>query len=84
VGDDTLHTPVPYFDSPNYISSAPPTGSDDLATDLVFVDFLGSSVLKVLNGLQTAKNYTTADVLSYTGTRSNEVLEVFASVEWNN
>jgi len=83
LGDDILHTPVPFFGSPDYISSAPPTGSDDLAIDLVFVDFIGSLVLGVLNGLQTAKNYTTADVLPYTGTLLNEVLGVFAMAEWN-
>jgi hypothetical protein len=40
-------------------------------------------VLGVLNGLQTAKNYTTADVLPYTGTLLNEVLGVFAMAKWN-
>jgi len=74
---------VPYFDSPNYISSTPPPGSDDLATDLVFVDFIGSLVLKVLNGLQTTKNYTTADILPYSGTLLDEVLGVFATAKWN-
>jgi hypothetical protein len=83
LGDDTPHTPVPYFDSPDYISSTPPSGSDDLATDLVFVDFIGGLVLKALNGLQTTKNYTTADISPYTGTRLDEVLGVFASAKWN-
>jgi hypothetical protein len=83
LGDDTLHTPVPYYDTPDYISSTPPTGSDDLAIDLVFVEFFESLVLKVLNGLQTTKNYTMADILPYTGTRLDEVLGVFATAKWN-
>jgi hypothetical protein len=74
---------VPFFVSPDYIGSAPPQGSDDLAIDLVFVDFIGSLVLGVLNGLQTAKNYTRADVLPYMGMLLNEVLGVFAMAEWN-
>jgi hypothetical protein len=83
LGDDTLHTPLPFFTSPNYIGSSPPTGSDNTTIDLVFIDFIGSLVIKTLNGLQTSKNYTMADVVSYTGTHLNEVLGVFATVKWN-
>jgi hypothetical protein len=83
LGDDTLHTPLPFFRSPDYIGSSPPTGSDDTTIDLVFVDFIGSLVVEVLNGLQTLKNYTMVDVVPYTGTLLNEVLGVFATVEWN-
>lgn len=72
-----------FFGSPDYISSSPPTSSDDTAIDLVFVDFIGSLVVEVLNGLQTAKKYTMEDVVSYTGTLLNEVLGTFATVEWN-
>lgn len=81
--DDTLHTPLPFFSSPDYISSSPPTGSDDKAIDLVFTNFIGSLVVEVLNGLQAAKKYTMEDVAPYTGTLLNEVLGVFATVEWN-
>ncbi|KAI0301752.1 Metallo-dependent phosphatase-like protein [Multifurca ochricompacta] len=83
IGDDTLHTPLPFFPSPGFISSTPPTGSVDTAIDLVFVDFIASEVLKVLNGLQTTKTYTSSDVLSYTSILLNEVLGVFAQVKWN-
>jgi len=83
LGDDTLHTPLPFFSPPDYISSSPPTGSDDTAIDLVFVDFIGSRVVEVLNSLQNAKNYTPEDVISYTGTLLSEVLGEFATVEWN-
>ena len=83
MGDDTLHTPLPFFNSPDYISSSPPRGSDDKAIDLIFTNFIGSLVVEVLNGLQAAKNYTMEDVAPYTGTLLNEVLGVFATVEWN-
>ncbi len=84
VGDDILHTPLPFFDSPAYVSSPAPTGSDDRAIDLVFIDFIGDLVLEALNGVQTGKNYTMGDVVSYAGTHLNGVFGVFASVKWNN
>lgn len=34
-GDDTLHTAVPYYSSPDYIGSAAPNLTDDTAIDLV-------------------------------------------------
>ncbi|KAH8995902.1 Metallo-dependent phosphatase-like protein [Lactarius akahatsu] len=83
VGDDTLHTPLPFFGSPDFIGSTPPAGSNDTAIDLVFVDFIGSQVVQVLNKLQTAKTYTSADITSYTPILLNEVLGVFAEAEWN-
>ncbi|KAH9039800.1 Metallo-dependent phosphatase-like protein [Lactarius pseudohatsudake] len=83
VGDDTLHTPLPFFGSPAFIGSTPPAGSNDTAVDLVFVDFIGSQVVQVLNKLQTAKTYTSADIKSYTSILLNEVLGVFAEAEWN-
>jgi hypothetical protein len=83
LGDDTLHTPLPYYDTPDYISSSPPAGSDDTPIDLVFVDFIASTVVDVLNGLQTEKKYTMADVGSYSGTHMDTVLGVFASAKWN-
>ena len=74
---------MPFFDSPDYISSTAPTGSNDMAIDLVFVDFIGSEVLQALNGLQTMREYTNADILAYTGILFNEVLGVFAEAKWN-
>ncbi|KAH9018806.1 Metallo-dependent phosphatase-like protein [Lactarius deliciosus] len=83
VGDDTLHTPLPFFRSPAFIGSTPPAGSNDTAIDLVFVDFIGSQVVQVLNKLQTAKTYTSADIESYTSILLNGVLGVFAAAKWN-
>jgi len=82
VGDDTLHTPLPYFDSPEFISSTPPAGGDDTEIDLVFVNFIGGEVLEVLNGLQTARKYTSADVSAYSPVLLDTVLGEFASAKW--
>jgi hypothetical protein len=85
VGDDTLHTPLPFFDSPDFISSTPPAGGNDTTVDLVFVDFIEDQVLEVVNGLQTAKNYTSADVLPYSYILLDQVLGVFAelNLKWH-
>ena len=83
MGDDTLHTPLPFFDSPDFISSTPPAGGNDTTIDLVFVDFIESQLLQVLNGLQTAKNYTSADVQSYSPILLDEAFGVFAEAKWN-
>jgi hypothetical protein len=58
VGDDTMHAPLPFFSSPDFIGSTPPSVSDDTPTDLVFVDFIEAQLLEILNSVQTSKNYT--------------------------
>ncbi|KAK7691826.1 hypothetical protein QCA50_005230 [Cerrena zonata] len=83
VGDDTLHAPLPFFSSPDFIGSNPPAVSDDTPIDLVFVDFIESQLLQILNGVQTAKTFTTADVQVYTPVLSSEVLGLYAQKVWN-
>ncbi|KAJ7728959.1 Metallo-dependent phosphatase-like protein [Mycena maculata] len=83
VGDDTPHTPLPFFSSPDFIASALPNVADDAPIDLVFVDFIEDQLLEVLNSVQTVKNYTSADVASYTDVLSSEVLGVYAQEAWN-
>ena len=83
MGDDTLHTPLPFYSTPGFIGSTPPTGNSDTAIDLVFDGFIGSEVLQVLNRLQTSKTYTRADVERYTPIVLNEVLGIFAQAKWN-
>jgi hypothetical protein len=50
---------------------------------LVFVDFIEDQLLEAVNGLQTAKNYTSADVHSYSFILLDEVLGVFAELKWH-
>jgi len=83
VGDDTLHTPLPYFGwPPAFIASTPPAGGNDKTIDLVFVDFIGREVVEVLNRLQSEKKYTSADVAKYSEILLDEMLGVFASAKW--
>jgi hypothetical protein len=82
VGDDTLHTPLPYFGSPAFIASTPPAGGNEVTIDLVFVEFIGSEVVQVLNGLQSDKKYTSADVATYSSVLLDTVLGEYASAKW--
>ena len=83
VGDDTLHAPLPFFSTPDFIGSQNPNVTDDTPIDLVFVDFIEDQLLEILNGLQSDKTYTDADVLSYTDTLASAVLGVYAEEYWN-
>ena len=49
----------------------------------MFVNFVGTQVLDVLNKLQTAKNFTQADVQSYSAVVANELLGIYAQQVWN-
>jgi hypothetical protein len=83
LGDDTLHTPLPFFNTPDYMSSTPPTGNSETEIDVVFDEFVWDDVLQILNKLQTSKEYTDADVKLYTSILLDQVLGVFAEAEWN-
>ncbi|KAJ7126206.1 Metallo-dependent phosphatase-like protein [Mycena epipterygia] len=83
VGDDIPHTPLPFFSSPDFIASASPDVADDAPIDLVFINFIESQLIEVLNSVQTAKVYTAADVSMYTDLLANEVLGLYAQQVWN-
>lgn len=82
-GDDTLHMALPYYSVPDFIGSNPPNVTNDTPVDLVFVDFIEAQLLGILNILQNAVNYTTADVLLYSPTLANVALGLYAQAEWN-
>ncbi|KAK7020432.1 Metallophos domain-containing protein [Favolaschia claudopus] len=84
VGDDTPHAPLQFHAVPDFIASAPPSGlADDAPIDLVFVDFIETQLIGIVNGLQKEKVYTTADVSPYTNVLATEVLGIYAQKEWN-
>ncbi|KAG2142264.1 Metallo-dependent phosphatase-like protein [Suillus bovinus] len=82
-GDDTLHLALPYYSVPDYIGSNPPNATDDTVIDLIFVDFIEAEVLTILNSLQNAQNYTTADVSLYSPTLADAALGLYAQAAWN-
>lgn len=65
-GDDTVHTPMPYVDQPDYVQSPPVGNTTGLQpedkVDVIFVDFIESSILSILNDLQKDVVYTKGDV----------------------
>ncbi|KAJ7172261.1 Metallo-dependent phosphatase-like protein [Mycena filopes] len=83
VGDDTPHAPLAFNDIPDFIASDSPAVADDAPIDLVFVDFIESQLISILNSVQKDKTYTTADVLSYTDVLATEVLGIYAQQAWN-
>ncbi|KAG6382133.1 Metallo-dependent phosphatase-like protein [Boletus reticuloceps] len=83
VGDDTLHIPLPYYSVPDYIASNSPNVTGDTPIDLIFVDFIESDVLGILNSVQSTTNYTSADVSLYTPTLADAVLGLYAQAMWN-
>ncbi|CAE6460799.1 unnamed protein product [Rhizoctonia solani] len=88
IGDDTLHSPIPYYDAPGYIASPLPSGlSDDTLVDLVFLDFFESDVLQIVNALSigTGKTYSGSDVQQYGSgdLLTNTIYSIFATAEWN-
>lgn len=83
MGDDTPHIPLAFYDTPDFIGSDAPDVPDDTPIDLVFVDFIESQLLGILNGLQTEKVYTEDDVSLYTPVLASEVLGIYAQAAWN-
>lgn len=65
-GDDTPHSKIPYYSTPNYVAgnaSFPGDGTTPDSVDVVFLDYFASTVIKILNQLGGA--YTIADVAYY-------------------
>ncbi|KAF9047525.1 Metallo-dependent phosphatase-like protein [Panaeolus papilionaceus] len=83
VGDDVQHAPLPFNSVPDFIGSVPPQVSADTPVDLVFVDFIETQLLQILNSLQTTKTFTTTDVQSYSPVLANAILGFYAQSAWN-
>ncbi|EJD02035.1 uncharacterized protein FOMMEDRAFT_168595 [Fomitiporia mediterranea MF3/22] len=93
IGDDTVHTPAPYFPSPAYISSQdsssnPPPGvsGDSTLINLVFIDIIRKRILHVLNEISSAqgggRTFSDSDVHIYASLRLDEVLGTYSSAAW--
>ncbi|KAL4249233.1 Calcineurin-like phosphoesterase domain-containing protein [Abortiporus biennis] len=83
IGDDSIHAPLPFFPSPDFIGSNPPNVTDDTPIDLVFVDFIEDQLIEILNSVQSDKVFSSVDVQSYTDVLGNQVLGLFAQHAWN-
>ncbi|KAK0218159.1 Metallo-dependent phosphatase-like protein [Armillaria fumosa] len=83
VGDDIIHTPLPFYSIPDFIGSTPPDVSNDTLIDFVFVDFVVDQVVETLNIVQSDKEYTSGDVGTYSTLETSEVLGIYAQSAWN-
>jgi hypothetical protein len=80
-GDDTVHSPIPFYTNPQYFSTNgtfPADGSDPETVDLIFIDFVEKDVLTVLTDL--GGSYTGTDVSYYLPKNytTNTYLSLFA------
>ncbi|KAK0457759.1 Metallo-dependent phosphatase-like protein [Desarmillaria tabescens] len=83
VGDDIIHTPLPFYFIPDFIGSTPPDVSNDTLIDFVFVDFVVDQVVETLNIVQSNKEFTSGDVGKYSTLETSEVLGIYAQFAWN-
>jgi len=81
-GDDTLHIQAPSYSIPLFVSSPLPNVTDDTLVDVVFISFVESDILTILNMFWN-KTVTKADVKVYSTVKSNEALGVYAQLAWN-
>ena len=51
--------------------------------DLVFVDFIESQLLEILNSLQKDRVYTESDVATYSPILANAALGLYAQQAWS-
>ncbi|KAK0238635.1 Metallo-dependent phosphatase-like protein [Armillaria nabsnona] len=83
VGDDIIHTPLPFYSTPDFVGSIPPDVSNDTLIDFVFVDYVADQVVETLNIVQSDKEYTSSDVGTYSTVQTNEVMGIYAQFAWN-
>lgn len=82
----TVHLPLPYATQPDYIQS-PPAGNTTALTpssavDVVFVDFIQSNVISILNNLQKDRTYSASDVSKYNSLTTQDLYPVYAAKAW--
>jgi hypothetical protein len=89
-----LHSPLPYFAPPDYVSHSDVASgtSNDTLVDVVFAHFFTSEVIRALNELRVeskeldlpqGRNVTEADIVNYASVRSNEVFGLYAKMAWS-
>ena len=85
LGDDTVHTPIPYSDEqPDYIAAQPVPlpNSDHDHVDVIFVDFIAKPILSLLNTYDARRHYTMADVSVWGNATTESLYSSFAQLHW--
>ncbi|KAF9052347.1 hypothetical protein BDZ89DRAFT_425324 [Hymenopellis radicata] len=83
IGDDTLHTALSFYPSPDFIASKTPDVSNDTLIDFVFVNFIVAQVIQTLNTVQSDTTFVAADAGTYGSYTSQDVLAEYAKAAWN-
>jgi hypothetical protein len=81
-GDDTLHTPLSFYNLPNVIQVARglPADEDPETVDLVFVDFIQPWVLAAMQF--TGQKFTAQDVAPYTNETLTDLMAGWIKKNW--
>ncbi|KAG8899457.1 hypothetical protein FRB99_006702 [Tulasnella sp. 403] len=93
-GDDTPHSPIPFFDAPGYVahSTVPPATPDTSLVDIIIMNFFVADTVKAVNDLRAeypelmvpgSRNVTVHDVKTYGKIQSNEVFGMYAQMAWS-
>ncbi|KAF8504194.1 Metallo-dependent phosphatase-like protein [Hysterangium stoloniferum] len=85
IGDDTIHSPLPFFSSPDFIGSPLPEVPSGSSIDLVFVDFINSDVIQIVNTINAgtgAPNVSLTDIKSYSDVLANVMFGLYAELKW--
>ncbi len=81
-GDDTVHSPISFYQVPNCIQSqiSFPDSGDPEKVDVVFVDFIQPWILLALQF--SGESYTRADVLEYMGETLTDLMAAWIKKNW--
>ncbi|KAI1002803.1 Uncharacterized protein K3495_g5402 [Podosphaera aphanis] len=81
-GDDTIHTPIYHYPTPNCIQSsiAFPLNEDPQTVDLIFLDFVQPYVLQAL--MTIGHNYTANDTESYRDGKLTDLMTEWITKNW--
>lgn len=79
---------MPFQRQPDYVAS-PLSGNTTAATpdtlvDVVFVDFIASNIVRLLNAMQKQRVYQTTEAVDYPTTRltTQDLYPIYASKAW--
>ncbi|KAF7729993.1 hypothetical protein EC973_003406 [Apophysomyces ossiformis] len=81
-GDDTKHSPIPYYKTPWFFASSLPTNAtDDTLLDLVFLEFSHNQMVSIMHDL-TGKNWTVEAQYGNPEVTTSSMYEIYAKKYW--
>ena len=81
-GDDWPHSPLPFINAPDYVSSPLPTGlGDNDLVDVVWLSFFANLMVPLLKTLDPANSYTAQPYA--VGIDTNTMWPIYVKAKWN-